>query len=119
MAATLGGSFLTTSVNGSDDADVAEITGDFVNGMEQHLVSMREALAARHFEELQREAHQLKGAGGSYGYPDLTDAARVLEMTAKNRDTASGAVALERLATLSRAIIRGWETCTLSKETEQ
>jgi len=80
---------------------------------------MREALAARQFDELLRESHQLKGAGGSYGYPDLTDAARVLEMTAKNHDTASGAVALERLAALSRAIIRGRVTCASLKENEQ
>ena len=103
----------------ADDADLAGILDDVVGGLGQHLASMRRALSARQFDELQREAHQLKGAGGSYGYPDLTDAARVLEMTANNHDTVSGAVALERLATLSRAIIRGWGTCASSKETEQ
>ena len=103
----------------ADDADLAEIIGDFVAGLAQHVVSMRDALAAREFEELQRESHQLKGAGGSYGYPALTDAARVLEMTARNCDAESGTAALERLAALSRAIIRGWETYASPKETRQ
>jgi len=101
------------------DPDLADVIGLFVGGLAGHVESMRAALAARRFDELQREAHQLKGAGGSYGYPDLTDAARVLEMTAKNRDAASGHVALDRLAALCRAVVRGRGAFADTKETEE
>jgi len=101
------------------DPDLADVIDVFAGGLAGHVDSMRAALDARQFDELQRESHQLKGAGGSYGYPDLTDAARVLEMTAKNRDAASGHVALDRLAALCRAIVRGWAALADAKETEE
>ncbi|MFH1731790.1 MAG: response regulator, partial [Planctomycetota bacterium] len=103
----------------ADDPDLTDVIGLFVSGLAGHVESMRNALNARRFDELRREAHQLKGAGGSYGYPDLTDAARVLEMTARNRDAASGRVALDRLAALCKAVVRGRAVFADTKETEE
>ncbi len=40
---------------------------------------MEEAVRASDFEALRRTAHQLKGSGGGYGYPILTQKAAILE----------------------------------------
>ena len=80
---------------------------------------MRDALENGRFEELRREAHRLKGAGGSYGYPALTEAARVLEMTAEAADADNAAAALAGLVRLCRGIVRGRRRCTASQEAKQ
>ncbi len=70
----------------ADDADLAEIIDIFVSELPGKLIAMREALANQHHEELQRLAHQLKGAGGSYGYPQLTQVSKKVEDAAKIQD---------------------------------
>jgi HPt (histidine-containing phosphotransfer) domain-containing protein len=67
-------------------------------------------------EELQRLAHRLKGAGGSYGYPELTEAARGLEVAARAGDVEAAGIALGRLIAMSRAIVRGMVPEPVSKE---
>ena len=47
------------------------------------MADMSKALANNGFEELRRLSHQLKGAGGGYGYTSLTEKARQLEDAAK------------------------------------
>jgi HPt (histidine-containing phosphotransfer) domain-containing protein len=44
-------------------------------------------LSDNQFEELAKLAHQLAGAGGSYGFPTISDAARRVEYSA-NEDKA-------------------------------
>jgi HPt (histidine-containing phosphotransfer) domain-containing protein len=68
---------------------------------------MREALAHNAFDELRRSAHQLKGAGGGYGYPSITEVARSLETAALGGDPEAAALALAGLAGLCRAAARG------------
>ena len=66
-----------------NDPDMASILETFMGRLPGHVEAMRHAHADGQHRELQRLAHQLKGAGGSYGYPSLTEAARVLEDGAK------------------------------------
>ena len=89
----------------ADDPDMADMIDGFVAGLPARLKAMREALAGNHCEELQRLAHQLKGAGGSYGYPSLTDAASILEDAAKARDLEAANLALSELGALCRAVV--------------
>jgi len=87
-----------------DDDGLAEVIDQFVASLPNQLDNMRQALAHNHFEELQRLSHQLKGAGGSYGYPSLTDAARALEDAAADADTEAANLALKEMADLCRAV---------------
>ena len=91
----------------ADDADLADIISEFVSRLPGRVTAMRETLANRHHEELQRLAHHLKGAGGSYGFPPLTDAARRVEDAAKIGDDEAATLALAELATLCKAIVAG------------
>ena len=90
-----------------NDPDMAEIIAEFVGQLPQRLVDMRQAGANSQWEVLQRAAHQLKGAGGSYGYPCLTDAARDLESHAKQQDAEAAMLALSSLAHLCERIQTG------------
>ena len=65
----------------------------------------------------QRLAHRLKGAGGSYGYPTLNEAAKSLELAAKARDVGGAAAALAGVKEVCAAIQTGWTSCT--RETGQ
>ena len=90
-----------------DDADLPEVIDAFVAGLPQRVRAMQEAIAGSHYEELERFAHQMKGAGGSFGYPIVTEVAKVLERAAKDRDAEAVTLSLARLATAIQAIQRG------------
>ncbi len=92
-----------------DDPDLGDIIGDFVDGLSGRLEEMRQSSANNDHERLQRLSHQLKGAGGSYGYPMLTDAARTLEDAAKTGDIEAENLAMSKLAGLTAAVVRGIE----------
>jgi len=94
------------SVFRSDPA-MAGIIAEFVGQLPQRLADMRQAGANNQWDVLQRAAHQLKGAGGSYGYACLTDAARELESHAKQQDAEAAMLALSNLANLCERIQAG------------
>jgi HPt (histidine-containing phosphotransfer) domain-containing protein len=92
----------------ADDPEIAEILGGFVERLAGQVDAMRQALADGREEELKRLAHRLKGAGGSYGYPRLTEACKVLEEAAQAHETAAEAAAFAAVAALSQAIEQGY-----------
>ncbi len=94
----------------ADDPDVAGILEGFIARLDAQIGDMRQAHADGRYEELQRYAHRLKGAGGCYGYPTLTDACKTLEDAAKVREHAAAGQALEATAALCQAIQEGHET---------
>ncbi len=48
-----------------DDSDMTQILAEFVGDLPDRLETIRQAAANNQWDELQRLAHQLKGAGGS------------------------------------------------------
>ena len=91
----------------ADDTDLVELIDEFVAGLEDDVQAMRKVLVDGDYDGLRRLAHQMKGAGGSYGYQMLTDAAKVLEAAAKAEDTKAGTTALDELEALCQAADRG------------
>jgi HPt (histidine-containing phosphotransfer) domain-containing protein len=92
----------------ADDPEMAELVQRFVAALPSRIAKLREAAAdpvARGF--FQRLAHQLAGAAGGYGFPQLSDAARRLELAISHGQ--DGATALEALAALCRQV--GAEGC--------
>jgi Fe-S oxidoreductase len=51
-------------------------------------------------------AHQLKGAGGGYGFPQVTDAARTVDMAIRERRIDDAQVAAQALVTLCARVVR-------------
>lgn len=82
-----------------EDPSFADIVLEFVNGLGDRVRRMEEAIAAGDLDELRDSAHQLKGNGGGYGYPDLTQRAAELERAARSGIRAD---CTERVAELKR-----------------
>ena len=89
------------------DPDIGEILDEFVAGLPQTAGAMAQALSRSDLPELARLAHRLKGAGGSYGYPLLSERAAELEDAAKAEDPSRAAQALARLESVVDAVLRG------------
>ena len=99
-----------------DDEDLREVIDEFVVSLPEQVRAMREAMENNHFDELRRLAHQIKGAGGSYGYPSLTNAGKSVEQAAVARDTEAACLALNALAHLCAAAVRGRSRLAAKKE---
>jgi PAS domain S-box-containing protein len=90
-----------------NDPDMADITAGFVRHLPERLAEMRQAAEAGRWEVLRRLAHQVKGAGGSYGYLCLTEAAREVESHANPEDAERARMALANLARLCERVRAG------------
>ena len=103
----------------ANDPELASILDSFVEALPEKVAAMRLALGGGQHDELRRLAHQLKGAGGGYGYPSLTEAARALEAAADARDVEGAGLALGRLAALGRGILEGRPKAPVPEENER
>ena len=86
---------------------MAGIIVAFVGQLSARVADMRQAQANGDWDSLRRWAHQMKGAGGGYGYSQLTDEARELETLAKQKDVEAATLSLNRLGALCRRIEAG------------
>ena len=62
-----------------NDPDMMEIVRDFAAALPERRRSLQALLEANDLDALQVAAHQLKGAGGGYGFQPITDTAARLE----------------------------------------
>ena len=69
-------------------------------GLPQRLNSIMSAYEQSHRDQLIRIVHQLKGSGGGYGFPQLTDAADKLEQRLMNLNDQNISLAGPELNTL-------------------
>ncbi len=81
-----------------DDPDMLEIVREFAAELPDRVEALKSCLAAGELAALQTLAHQLKGAGGGYGFAAITEWAGQLEQALK--DKADAAVLAERVAAL-------------------
>ncbi len=82
MAAANEISPLYSSLGG--DPDLGELVVMFVDEMPDRISVIQQALSDNDNESLQRAAHQLKGAAGSYGFNQLTPVAATLEYSVRD-----------------------------------
>jgi HPt (histidine-containing phosphotransfer) domain-containing protein len=66
-----------------DDPDFAELVDSFASELPARALALEKHLGEGNLEELKRLAHQLKGAGGGYGFPKITEVAADLEQALK------------------------------------
>jgi len=100
----------------SGDLAIKGLLNEFVETLPEMVVEIRQALAHCHHAELQRLAQQLKGAGGGYGYPALTEAAAVIEAAAGAGDIEAATLATRELVLLCEAVRLGHESEAASEE---
>ncbi len=89
----------------SGEADMAELLAQFVGELPQRLADIRQAAQGHNWQEVRRLAHQLRGAGGSYGFPLLTTAAGQLETIAQDKTSIQELrAALDQLTAVSERL---------------
>ena len=92
-----------------DDPDMMEIVREFAAELPDRVEALKGHLAAGELAELQTLAHQLRGAGGGYGFTPITEVAGQLEQALK--DKADAALLAERTAalcdTLAAVVVSG------------
>jgi len=76
----------------------------FTGSLVARHAEMADALMRSDLATVAGIAHQLKGSGGNFGFPDLTVCAGTLEHEARSGDAQNSARALAELAALIRAI---------------
>jgi HPt (histidine-containing phosphotransfer) domain-containing protein len=76
---------------------VAELIGDYLDGLPAQLAALREASARGDAEELHRGAHTLKSNAATFGAEGLADACRELEQSARTADPAGTRELLARV----------------------
>jgi len=73
----------------ADDPEMAELIAYFLQEIPSRVDAIREALEEGDHERVASLAHQLKGAGGGYGFPTISEAAAALERAAQERADAN------------------------------
>jgi HPt (histidine-containing phosphotransfer) domain-containing protein len=84
------------------DPDMMDLVRSFASEAPNRAQLVDDLLSQGELEELQRLAHQLKGAGGGYGFQLVTDVAARLEEALK--EGAPESVIKERTSTLSEVL---------------
>lgn len=63
------------------DPEMEELVEFFIGDLRERMARLEAAMSDGDREALHALIHQLKGAAGGYGFPDITDAARSVEQT--------------------------------------
>ena len=80
------------------DKDLEELVPEFLGNRRGDVAAIRGALARGDFETVRQLGHSMKGAGGGFGFDDITTIGAALEQAAKRRDGDAIREALEQLA---------------------
>ena len=89
-----------------DDPEMFDLVEEFVGGLGECLDEFRQAFERLDWNRLTSLAHQLKGAGGSYGYAELSNLARKMEAAFQAHSAAQFVewmAAFEKLTAAARA----------------
>lgn len=66
-----------------DDELMAPLVKKFVSNLNPKIEQLNECLISNRLDDLAKLAHQLKGSGGGYGFPSISEAAKHVETQAK------------------------------------
>ncbi|MFM1830863.1 MAG: hypothetical protein RLZZ558_1203 [Planctomycetota bacterium] len=62
-----------------DDVEMRPVLEMFLGEIPTRIQTLHEAVQSRDLPRLRRIVHQLKGAGGGYGFPQISESAQKLE----------------------------------------
>jgi HPt (histidine-containing phosphotransfer) domain-containing protein len=81
------------------DQEMQEVLNEFVAGLPGQVKKLGELLDTSNLDELRRAVHQIKGAGGGYGFPTMTQSAAAAEQSIKS------SAPIDTVATQVRSLI--------------
>jgi HPt (histidine-containing phosphotransfer) domain-containing protein len=82
------------------DEKFGVLVQEFLNSLDRRLADLGSALSSSDYQRLRSLAHQLKGTGGGYGYPALSERAAELERLALAGEFDACRRSIEDLSTL-------------------
>lgn len=91
----------------SESPELLVIVEQFVRGLPERLDAIQEALRQQSFDRIEKLAKQLKSAGGSHGFAELTEQARWLEQAAHSQAMAELSGRIEEMTVLVNRIQAG------------
>jgi len=71
------------------DAQIAALVPRFLANRAADVDKIRAALAGADFDTIRAAAHGMKGAGGGYGFPEISRLGAAMEEGARQRDAAA------------------------------
>jgi HPt (histidine-containing phosphotransfer) domain-containing protein len=84
---------------------MSDLVAEFVRDLPNQVNRIAELLRREHLEDLRRVVHQLKGAGGGYGFAPITaEAARTEQIIRTGQDLAEIQTAVTSLLELLRRV---------------
>lgn len=93
-----------------DDPDMFDLVDEFVEGLHDRITEFRSAHEKLEWDNLASLAHQLKGAGGSYGYAELSRLGKTMEDSFRNHSAAEFTLWMQRFEQLISAAKAGLPT---------
>ena len=88
-----------------EDPSFADILTDFVEQLPLRVQQFEETLESNDLARFSSYAHQLKGAGGGYGFPMLTVVGSRLEQAAQDAQLDECARALDELRSIVARVV--------------
>ena len=93
-----------------EDASLRDIVQEFVDGLGARLDELNQAHGKLDWEMLTTLAHRLKGAAGSYGYPDISSICADMEFNFRAHHAENFQECVQRLNDLVIAARAGLDT---------
>jgi len=91
----------------SESPELIAIVEQFVRGLPERLDAIQDALRQQSYDRIEKLARQLKSAGDSHGFADLTEQARSMEQAAHRHAMAELTGRIEEMAVLVNRIHAG------------
>ncbi len=81
----------------SVDESLSDLIPGFLMRKRADINAILEAITQHDFAQIGRIAHRIKGEGGSYGFDNMTELGRSLEVAAATRDDSAAATIARQL----------------------
>lgn len=76
-------------------AELRDLAPQYLESRKRDLPVLKDALTRKDFDLIGKLSHQMKGMAGSYGFPELGDLAKTLELAANSRNEEDLSAGLE------------------------
>jgi len=80
------------------DIDLEDLIPGFLENRRKDIVEIESLLASDDYETIQRLGHSMKGAGGGYGFDEITNIGMHIEQASKEKNAGEIRIQMENLS---------------------
>ena len=92
-----------------EEPDLIDLVDKFISRLPGMRVDVFNLHAQENWDSFQKLIHQLKGVGGNYGYPEITDICIAIEVSCNDENYSKVAEQLAEFKIISEQILAGSE----------